>query len=203
MGVAPNVAKVALDCATSTVKHKPSEACIPMKPTLFDFDAKIRELLEPHHGTLGMVQRHKLLYAVLRQGIGRTGVPPFQATVAAWPMGPVILELHNDPEHGGDPDALSKDQSDACAIVAARLGGIPGKRLAERSHRHYPEWRIARQGLTRSKKGNRIISTHLIRSVTYEQLRVENGCIIFWPGSDPKLTARQLEEVVIAPKAYL
>jgi hypothetical protein len=68
--------------------------------TVFDIDTHLRHILEPQHGSLARVQRHKLCYAVLRLGIGLTGDSPFDGRVLAWPLGPVSWISGDDPEWG-------------------------------------------------------------------------------------------------------
>jgi len=46
-------------------------------PTIFDFDAALRQRLEPKFGTLGLVARHKLVYALHRLSISKTSEPFF------------------------------------------------------------------------------------------------------------------------------
>jgi len=41
-------------------------------PTIFRFDRYIRQVIEPKHGSLGKVARHKSHYAVLRRRQHRT-----------------------------------------------------------------------------------------------------------------------------------
>jgi uncharacterized phage-associated protein len=141
--------------------------------TVFDIDTHLRHILEPQHNTLGKVQRHKLCYAVLRLGIGVTGESPFDGRVLAWPLGPVFEDLWDHPDRDGDPNNIPAEVREIDITVAARLGGVPGEKLAASSHRRYPEWRIARKGLPISKCGNNEITRELIRSVTYDQVHVE------------------------------
>ena len=76
-------------------------------PTIFDFDAALRQRLEPEFGSLGEVARHKLLFAVHRVAICRTGLPAFQGRCEAWKLGPVFLEIWNSPTRVGNPLALT------------------------------------------------------------------------------------------------
>lgn len=67
---------------------------LPALPTVHDIDAYLRQQLEPRHGKLGLVQRHKLCYEVLRLGIGLTGEAPFETgRIEAWDVGPIFLNL--------------------------------------------------------------------------------------------------------------
>jgi uncharacterized phage-associated protein len=116
-----------------------------MQPTLYDFDAALRQRLEPIFGTLGEVARHKLLYAVHRLAIAKTNEPAFSSICRAWKMGPVFLDLHNSPNRKGDPAALSSTENGYCDWVARILGAQSGRSLAARSHCRYPEWRYARR----------------------------------------------------------
>lgn len=167
--------------------------------TVFDVDKHMRLILEGQHGRLGEVQRHKLCYAVLRLGMGVRGESLFDGRVVAWPLGPVFVDLWEHPEVDGDPRQLSPELREICTIIAARLGGVPGEKLAATSHRRYPEWRIARGNLRPRKCGNNEITRELIRSVTYDQLRVEgfgdNQRITFAGGHDPRLAGIQWREL--------
>ena len=167
--------------------------------TVFDIDTHLRQILEPQHDTLGKVQRHKLCYAVLRLGIGVTGESVFDGRVVAWPLGPVFEDLWRYPERNGDPNNIPADVREIDITVAARLGGVPGKKLAASSHRRYPEWGMARKGLSLKKCGDHEITRELIRSVTYDQLRVEgygkNQVMTIMAGHDPALLSRQWREL--------
>jgi uncharacterized phage-associated protein len=109
-------------------------------PTIYDFDAALRQRVEPIHGTLGMVARHKLLYAVHRLSISKTGKPAFPTRCEAWPMGPVFPEFYHCPNLGGDVAALNSEQNAFCDLIAQILGAYSGRSLAARSHWRYPEW---------------------------------------------------------------
>jgi uncharacterized phage-associated protein len=141
--------------------------------TVFDIDTHLRHILEPQHGSLGRVQRHKLCYAVLRLGIGVTGDSPFDGRVLAWPLGPVFVDLWEHPDREGDPASIPQGVREIDITIAARMGGIPGEKLAATSHRRYPEWRMAREGLRKNQCGKHEITRELIRSVTYDQIHVE------------------------------
>jgi uncharacterized phage-associated protein len=137
--------------------------------TVFDIDTHLRHILEPQHGSLGRVQRHKLCYAVLRLGIGVTGDSPFDGRVLAWPLGPVFVDLWEHPDREGDPANIPQGVREIDITIAARMGGIPGQKLAAASHRRYPEWRMAREGLRKNQCGQHEITHELIRSLTYDQ----------------------------------
>jgi uncharacterized phage-associated protein len=117
-------------------------------PTVFDFDTALRRRLEPKFGTLGLVARHKLLYAVHRLSISKTSEPAFHARCEAWPMGPVFTELYFNPNVTGDSDALTPDQKGFCDLIARILGAQSGRSLAARSHWRYPEWFEAKKRRT-------------------------------------------------------
>jgi hypothetical protein len=152
--------------------------------TVFDIDTFLREMLEPQHGTLGKVARHKLCYAVLRLGIGVTGDSPFDGRVVAWPLGPVFVDLWEHPDVEGDPRNIPPDVREICIVVAGRLGGIPGEKLAVSSHTRYPEWKIARGKLPAKRCGDNEITRELIHRVTWEQFHVEGH------GKDQIITER-------------
>jgi len=114
-------------------------------PTIYDFDTALRQRLEPRFGTLGEVARHKLLYAVHRLAICKSGQPAFSGVCRAWKMGPVFVDLHCNPSVKGDRDALSAVENGYCDWVARVLGATSGRKLAARSHCRYPEWRAARR----------------------------------------------------------
>ncbi|MFZ1137903.1 MAG: hypothetical protein WAN76_01915 [Candidatus Sulfotelmatobacter sp.] len=162
--------------------------------TVFDIDAHFRQILEPQHDTLGKVQRHKLCYAALRLGIGVTGDSPFDGRVLAWPLGPVFVDLWEHPDREGDPNNIPTGVREIDITIAARMGGVPGEKLAASSHRRYPEWRMAREGLRKKQCGQHEIARELIRSVTYDQIHVEgfgeNQVITIMPGHDPSLFRR-------------
>ena len=113
--------------------------------TIYDFDAALRQRLEPKFGSLGQVARHKLLYGVHRAAIAKKGKPAFDCPCEAWPMGPVFTTLYNNPNVLGNPDALSANDVAIVDWVAQVLGATSGRALAARSHAKYPEWRIARK----------------------------------------------------------
>jgi uncharacterized phage-associated protein len=114
-------------------------------PTIYDFEAALRERLEPEFGSLGQVAMHKLLFAVHRTAICRTGKPAFRGRCEAWPMGPVFTELYFQPNGKGNPSALTPEQDGYCDLVARILGAQSGRSLAARSHAKYPEWYLARR----------------------------------------------------------
>jgi uncharacterized phage-associated protein len=114
-------------------------------PTIYDFDAALRQRVEPKFGTLGMVARHKLLYGVHRAAIAKTGQPAFYCPCEAWPMGPVFTALYFNDQGKGNPDALAPEERAICDWVARVLGATSGRKLAARSHAKYPEWYIARK----------------------------------------------------------
>lgn len=118
-------------------------------PTIFDFDAALRQRLEPEFGSLGEVARHKLLFAVHRMAICRTGKPAFQSRCEAWKLGPVFLEIWNNPTRAGNPGVLTGEQQNYCDLVARILGAQSGRSLAARSHAKYPEWFIARRSASK------------------------------------------------------
>jgi hypothetical protein len=91
-------------------------------PTIYDFDAALRQRVEPKRGTLGMVARHKLLYAVHRLAISRTGEPAFNSRCEAWPMGPVFPEFYHNPNVPGSVDSLAAEHVGFCDLVARVLG---------------------------------------------------------------------------------
>jgi uncharacterized phage-associated protein len=136
---------------------------------VFDIDTHLRHILEPQHGTLGNVRRHKLCYGVLRKAIEVTGDSPFAGRVLAWPLGPVFVDLWKHPDRDGDPNNIPAPVRAVCATVAEQMGGVPGTKLAASSHRRYPEWRIAREGLRESQCGKHEITREMIRSLTYDQ----------------------------------
>ena len=109
-------------------------------PTIYDFDAALRQRVEPKRGILGMVARHKLLYAVHRLAISRTGEPVFNSRCEAWPMGPVFPEFYHEPNVPGSVDSLTAEHIGFCDLVARVLGACSGRSLAARSHWRYPEW---------------------------------------------------------------
>jgi uncharacterized phage-associated protein len=118
-------------------------------PNIYDFDAALRQRVEPKRGTLGMVARHKLLYAVHRMSIAETGAPAFHARCEAWLMGPVFPEFYHNPQRiAGSPDLLSTEQQGYCDLVARILGAQSGRSLAARSHWRYPEWFEAKKRRT-------------------------------------------------------
>jgi uncharacterized phage-associated protein len=133
-----------------------------MHPTVFDFDAYLRTLLEPKKGALGLVARHKLLYAVHRLAICKTGVPAFEDRCEAWKLGPVFVPLWNNPNKSGNPDVLTVEQKEFCQLVARILGTQSGRSLAARSHAKYPEWHNARRA-SRRKHTNAEITVDAIR----------------------------------------
>jgi uncharacterized phage-associated protein len=133
-----------------------------MQASIFDFDAYLRQLLEPRRGTLGQVARHKLLYAVHRLAICKTDKPAFQARCEAWKLGPVFVELWNSPNQIGNPDVLTTKHKRFCELVARILGTQSGRSLAARSHAKYPEWHEARRA-SRWKKFNAEITVDAIR----------------------------------------
>ena len=133
------------------------------KPSVFAFNAFLRSLLEPKFGPLGEVQKHKLNYSAWRLGIATTGEPPFEADILAYPLGPFIAELGKQPNRDGDTSTLSAADRNLCLVVASRLGGISGKRLALRSHTKYPEWQAAREGLKPTECGHREITAEAVR----------------------------------------
>jgi len=118
-------------------------------PSVYDFDAALRQRIEPKRGTLGMVARHKLLYAVHRMSIAKTGEPAFQDRCEAWPMGPVFPEFYHNPKQiAGNADLLNAEQRGYCDLVARILGAQSGRSLAARSHWRYPEWFEAKKRRT-------------------------------------------------------
>jgi uncharacterized phage-associated protein len=125
-------------------------------PTIYDFDAALRQRVEPKRGTLGMVARHKLLYAVHRLAISKTGEPAFQACCEAWPMGPVFTEFYCNPNLAGNAEALTAEQIGFCDLVGRVLGAYSGRSLAARSHWRYPEWFEAKK--RRSNKEITVVS---------------------------------------------
>ena len=132
-------------------------------PTIFDFDACLRRELEPNHGRLGLVQRHKLLYAVLRLSLVNDGEPAFLSRCEPWRYGPVFTELQANPDRGGDRDALSSHDRALCHQVTAKLAGVSGQKLASRSHRVYREWRDIRDGIPANRNCHREIDIDTIR----------------------------------------
>jgi uncharacterized phage-associated protein len=164
--------------------------------SVFDIDAYLRQQLERKHGKLGLVQRHKLCYGVYRLGIALMGDAPFFATVEPWQLGPVFPELHSQPNLGGDLNALGGYQRILCSVVTKRLAGISGKKLAARSHRKYPEWRIA------IECGEREIRTELIRSVSYDAAQMLPGFrqrIKLSASDRVQYVSRQLKELFTLP----
>jgi uncharacterized phage-associated protein len=137
------------------------------KPSVFAFNTFIRGLLEPKFGLLGEVQKHKLNYGAWRLGIVTTGEPPFEADILAYPLGPFIAELGKQPNREGDTSTLSSADRNLCFVVAGRLGGISGNRLALRSHTKYPEWFAARTDLAPTQCGNRRITVEAVRALTF------------------------------------
>lgn len=113
--------------------------------TIFDFDSYLQDRLSSKFGTLGQVARHKLLYAVHRAVIAKTGKPAFECPCEAWPMGPVFVSLYFCQNASGNPGVLSADERAVCDWVARVLGATSGRKLAARSHAKYPEWYTARK----------------------------------------------------------
>lgn len=120
-------------------------------PTVFDFDAYLRQHLAPKFGTLGQVARHKLLYSVHRCAIAHTGKPAFVARCEAWELGPVFPELYFNSDLSGNPAALTSKQRGFCDLVARVLGAQSGRSLAARSHGKFPEWYLARKNRTNNE----------------------------------------------------
>jgi uncharacterized phage-associated protein len=133
-------------------------------PTIYDFDAALRLRVEPKRGTLGMVARHKLLYAVHRLAISKTGEPAFHARCEAWPMGPVFPDFYQRPNLGGNAAALSPQQNDFCDLIAQLLGALSGRSLAARSHWRYPEWFEAKK-----RRAN--------KEITVSEIKLHLACI--------------------------
>lgn len=129
-----------------------------MRATIYDFDAYLRQHLEPKFGNLGQVARHKLLYAVHRLSIAKTNEPAFAARCEAWPMGPVFTELYFNPNIAGNAAVLTAEQRGFCDLVGRVLGAQSGRSLAARSHCRYPEWRDAKR-----KRVNKEITVNAIR----------------------------------------
>lgn len=113
-------------------------------PTLFDVDTYICSRLPSHPGK---VARHKLLYGVHRLAIYQNGTPMFDSFCAAFPLGPVFVELLNHPERKGDPDAIASADKQLIDTVLERLGALSGRALAARSHKSYYEWFVTREGM--------------------------------------------------------
>jgi uncharacterized phage-associated protein len=132
---------------------------------VFDIDTYLRTILEPKHGKLGLVQRHKLCYGVLRGGISKTGESPFNGRVVAWPLGPVFVDLWEQPDCDGDANNIPPALRALVEDVASRLGGLSGKKLAMRTH-GLMEWKLARRGLASKERGDHEITRAMIRSVT-------------------------------------
>lgn len=108
--------------------------------SIFDFDAALRQRLEPKFGTIGLVARMKLLYAVHRTAIAKTSNPAFTGVCRAWKMGPVFVDLYERPNLGGNPGTLTDAERSYVDWVARVLGATSGRKLAARSHCRYPEW---------------------------------------------------------------
>jgi uncharacterized phage-associated protein len=137
---------------------------VQTKPTLFDFDAYMRQL-----NNAGEVARHKRLYELLCDSIAETGTPAFEARCEAWVLGPVFVELHKHPGRAGNPSALSAADRRLCKTVLAKIGHFSGRALAIRSHRR-PEWQAVRKGLKPTECGHREITPEMIATNILPQL---------------------------------
>jgi len=129
--------------------------------TVFDFNTHLTERC----GRLGKVQKQKLLYAIYRLGILKHGVEPFAGTVVAWPLGPVFLEVWKQPNAEGFPAMLTASDRALAETVIQQLGAMSGRALAERSHRLYLEWKVARLGLRPTECGNSRLTPEIISKV--------------------------------------
>lgn len=145
--------------------------------TVHDIDAYLRQQLEPRFGSLGLVQRHKLCYAVLRAGLYYLDRPLFPARVEAWVNGPVIRTLQDNPGQSGNPAVLDKKTRAICHEVVCYHAGMSGKRLIELSH-NFKEWQTARMGLKAKERGNCEITLDMIRAVfpAKEREEKQNCC---------------------------
>jgi hypothetical protein len=115
------------------------------KPTWQDVDAYLQSKIPPKHRGK-RVRRHKLLYAVWRAGILRTGEAPFAATFLRLPMGPYCSELDGaNYEPGGNPDNISSRSRHDCDQVLALLAGSMAPELTVRSH-SYAEYATGKRG---------------------------------------------------------
>jgi uncharacterized phage-associated protein len=128
-------------------------------PTVHDVDSYLQSRL----GVSGGVKRHKMLYAINRLSLFKTGNPLFSAEAEAWKWGPAFPGVYYNPQRRGNPDAIPAWGVPIISEVHQALGNCGGKVLAKRSHNRYPEWRAARQGLGPNENGNNVITFEAMR----------------------------------------
>jgi len=109
-----------------------------MPATIQDFDAYLNRT-----GKYGRVQRPKLLYAVQHFSVYCDGgFLAFDSPCFADKLGPVFPDLGKNRK--GNPANLDARQKWLCDAVLKEIGHLSGKALADRSHKLYPEWQLAR-----------------------------------------------------------
>jgi uncharacterized phage-associated protein len=128
-------------------------------PTVFDVNTYLQSRL----GITGDIKRHKLLYAINRLCLFKTGEPMFPSEAVGWKWGPAYEGIYYNPARRGNPDALSAEHISFVAEVNQKLGRAGGQALAKRSHGRYPEWRDAREGLKPNDNGHNLITFEAMR----------------------------------------
>lgn len=164
-------------------------------PTDFDFSAYLTQRC----GHIGKVQRHKTLYEIYRLGVVKTGIAPFTGTIVAWPLGPVFLDIWQQPHVQGSPSLLTPADRALADEAISQIGSMSGKALADRSHDKYVEWGFKRLGLQPTETGSRQITPDLIKQLApCDRISIERNKVkVFRPDDSVEELNRSVKQLAI------
>lgn len=134
--------------------------------TVFDVHQYLKDKLR----VSGAVKLHKLLFAINRLSIARTGDPMFLSEAEAWKWGPVFAEVYFNQEQRGDVRVISDADAAIISEVCRTLGSKAGSQLASRSHDRYPEWQEMRAGLGPNEPSRKVITFDAMRRALAQEL---------------------------------
>ncbi len=128
--------------------------------SVFDVAAYILKKL----GEMSAMKLQKLAYYCQAWSLVWDEQPLFRENVEAWANGPVIRELFNfhrgrfriSAVEIGNPDVLNEVQTETIDAVLDYYGDKSAQWLIDLTHLEKP-WKEARQGMSCSERGNRVI----------------------------------------------
>ena len=122
--------------------------------------------------TATTMKLQKLLYYCQGWHLAWDGVLLFDAKIEAWANGPVVYEIYELHRGNyrltapwpalGDPEELSRDESESVDVVLGTYGTWSGDQLSHKAHRERP-WLVARGNLPSTAGSRRPISTDVMQ----------------------------------------
>lgn len=116
------------------------------------------------HGPMTAMKLQKLVYYSQAWSLVWDERPLFAERIEAWANGPVVPALYERHRGayliagwGGDPGALTKDESETVDAVLATYGNKSSQWLSDLTHLEDP-WRDARRGLQSGQRSNKEIT---------------------------------------------